>query len=143
MGGAPGGPPPPPPPGGAPGGGPPPPPPGPPPPPSGASAGRGALLDQIKAGRSLKKAAPSSGGSAPAPKSDGRGDLLAEIAKGRKLRSAKSGPPPGVKQKPVEEKKPAGGMGGAFSLGAMAAQMAQKRRQKAGVNDQLEALTKK
>ncbi|RMX57525.1 hypothetical protein pdam_00005789 [Pocillopora damicornis] len=110
------------------GGAPPPPPPmgrgGPPPPPppiaSGGGPGRGALLDQICQGTSLKKVAaeerrPSS--------SDGRSGLLSEIRSGKQLKkvSETDGPPKNLKS-------PSGGGGGGI-LGAL--QLALEQREKA------------
>lgn len=107
---------------------PPPPPPmgrgGPPPPPppiaSGGGPGRGALLDQICQGTSLKKVAaeerrPSS--------SDGRSGLLSEIRSGKQLKkvSEVDGPPKNLKS--------SSGGGGGGILGAL--QLALEQREKA------------
>lgn len=55
----------------------------PPPSPRDNGSGRGALLDQIKGGASLKKVSPNERRQSS---SDGRGDLLSEIRTGKQLK---------------------------------------------------------
>jgi len=54
-----------------------------PPAPMVGGGGRGALLDQIKGGATLKKVTPNEGRQSS---SDGRGDLLSEIRTGKQLK---------------------------------------------------------
>lgn len=76
---------------------------GPPPMPSasnGAGGGRSALLDSIRLGKNLKKAAPkpvAASNDAGAGEGDDRGALMASIRAGANLRSSKAARPIGKK----------------------------------------------
>ncbi|XP_048739047.2 actin nucleation-promoting factor WASL-like [Ostrea edulis] len=91
---------------------PPPPPPAPgapPPPPIGGGAGRGALLDSIRDGTTLKKTTPNEGGSGGGGGGDLRGNLLNAIKQGASLKHVEQQ----AESRPVMEEQ--GGIVGALA----------------------------